>query len=273
MVQQPALNIATQAAYAAGEVMRRKLLTLDTVSVSEKSRHDYVSEVDRACERVIVSEIRRFYPDHAFWGEEEGRSGEGDHVWIIDPLDGTTNYLHGIPHFAISIALQINGRVEHGLVYDPSREELFTASRGKGAFLNQRRMRVSARKTLDDAILATAFPFRQRQLMPIYTRLFSAVYRQCEDIRRAGSAALDLAWTAAGRLDGYFELGLKPWDVAAGALLIREAGGVVTDFKGQEKVEDSDTLLAAPYKLMTPLRKIIEPQWKDRATLSTGKAN
>lgn len=264
MVQQPALNIATEAAYAAGEIMRRKLRTLDTVAVTEKSRHDYVSEVDRACEQVIVSEIKRFYPDHAFLGEESGLSGEGDRLWIIDPLDGTTNYLHGIPHFAVSIALQINGRTEHGLVYDPSREELFTASRGKGAFLNQRRLRVSQRKTLDDAVLATAFPFRQRHLMPVYTRLFSSVYRQCEDIRRGGSAALDLAWTAAGRLDGYFELGLKPWDVAAGALLIREAGGVVTDFAGKDKVEDSDTLLAAPYKLMTQLRKIIEPQWKKR---------
>ena len=158
-------------------------------------------------------------------------------LWIIDPLDGTSNFLHGIPHFAVSIALQIEGRVEHGLIYDPMREELFTATRGKGAFLNQRRLRVSQRKTLDTAILATAFPFRRPPLMPVYTRMFSAVYRQCEDIRRAGSAALDLAWTAAGRLDGYFELGLKAWDVAAGALLVREAGGVVTDFDGNERLK------------------------------------
>jgi len=265
-MQQPALNIATKAAYVAGELIRRGLRKVDSIPVTVKARHDYVSEVDRACEAAIVSEIRRFHPDHAFLGEEGGMQGESDTVWIIDPLDGTSNYLHGMPHFAVSIAQQVNGRVENALVFDPMREELFTASRGKGAFLNNTRIRVSERKTLDTAILATAFPFRRRQMMPTYTKMFSAVYRKVEDIRRSGSAALDLAWTACGRLDGYFEIGLSPWDVAAGALLVREAGGVVVDFDGGDAVEEADTLLAAPYKLVTHLRQLIEPAWKGRSS-------
>ena len=261
-MSEPILNIATQAAQKAGELMRRGLRSLDTVPVSKKARHDYVSEIDRACEDVIVREIRRYHPDHAILGEEGGAQGESEHRWVVDPLDGTSNYLHGLPHFAISIAYQHKGRTENALVYDPMREELFTATRGKGAFLNNTRIRVSDRRELSGAILATAFPFRQRQLMPVYTKMFSAVYRKVEDIRRAGAAALDFAWVAAGRLDGFFEIGLKPWDVAAGALLVREAGGVVIDFQGSDKVEESDSVLTAPFKLVTPLRGLIEPQWK-----------
>ncbi len=257
----PAINIATEAAHAAGEIMRRSLRRLDSVPVARKARHDYVSEVDRACEAAIVKEIRRFHPDHAVLGEEGGLQGDGDTVWIVDPLDGTSNYLHGIPHFAVSIAHQVRGRVEHGVIYDPLRDELFTASRGAGAFLNSQRIRVSDRKQLENAILATAFPFRERQAMPLYTKVFSSVYRKVEDIRRTGSAALDLAWTACGRLDGYFELGLQPWDVAAGALLVREAGGVVSDFAGNDRVEDGGSVLAAPFKLTTPLRQLITPHW------------
>jgi len=242
--------------------MRRGLRRLDSVPVARKARHDYVSEVDRACEAAIVKEIRRFHPDHAFLGEEGGAQGEGDTVWIIDPLDGTSNYLHGFPHFAVSIAQRVNGRVEHGVIYDPLRDELFTASRGKGAFLNSQRIRVSERKTLENAILATAFPFRERGAMPVYTKIFSSVFRKVEDIRRTGAAALDLAWTACGRLDGYFEIGVKPWDVAAGALLVREAGGVVTDLAGEDAVEDAGHVLAAPFKLTTPLRRLITPHWQ-----------
>lgn len=267
-MSEPVLNIATQAAQKAGEIMRRGLRNLDSVPVARKARHDYVSEIDRACEDVIVREIRRFHPDHAVLGEEGGAQGEDENRWIIDPLDGTSNYLHGLPHFAVSIAHQFRGRTEHALVYDPIREELFTATRGKGAFLNNTRIRVSERKELSTAILATAFPFRQRELMPVYTKLFSSVYRKVEDVRRAGAAVLDFAWVAAGRLDGFFEIGLKPWDVAAGALLVREAGGVAIDFLGDDKVEDSDTLLSAPYKLVTPLRQLIEPVW--RAHLASG---
>ncbi len=259
----PVVNIATEAAYKAGEIMRRRLVNLDRIPVARKARNDYVSEVDQACEAAIVREIQRFHPDDAFLGEEGGLQGSGDRVWVIDPLDGTTNFLHGLPHFAVSIALMEKGRTEHGVVYDPIREELFTASRGKGAYLNSKRIRVSERKDLETAILATAFPFKQRQKMPVYTKIFSAVYRRTEDIRRAGAAALDFAWTAAGRVDGFFEIGLSPWDVAAGALLVREAGGVVIDFEGNDQVENAGTVLAAPFKLVTPLRQLIEPVWKD----------
>ncbi len=257
----PAINIATEAAHAAGEIMRRRLRNLESVPVARKARHDYVSEVDQACEAAIVKEIHRFHPDHAILGEEGGQRGEGDVVWIVDPLDGTSNYLHGFPHFAVSIAQQVRGRVEHAVVYDPLRDELFTASRGKGAYLNAQRIRVSQRKDLEGAILATAFPFRERQSMPLYTKIFSSVFRKVEDIRRTGAAALDLAWTAAGRLDGYFEIGVKPWDVAAGALLVREAGGVVTDLGGDDDVEHAGSVLAAPFKLTTPLRRLITPHW------------
>ena len=258
----PVLNVAIEAAHAAGNVMRRQMQHVDAIPFERKARHDYVSEVDKACEAEIVREIRRYYPDHAFLCEEGGASGEAETVWVIDPLDGTSNYLHGIPHFAVSIAQQVNGRTEHAVVYDPMRDELFTASRGKGAFLNQKRIRASARKTLESAVVATAFPFRERRKLQAYARVFQAVFGQVEDFRRAGTASLDLAWVAAGRLDAYFEVGIKPWDVAAGALLVREAGGVVLDFAGNDAVEHAGTILAAPYKLMTPLRQIVEKNWK-----------
>ena len=255
------VNIAVGAAHAAGEIMRRHFQQVDAIPIIRKARHDYVSEVDRACEAEIVREIKRFFPDHAFLCEESGSSGAGSTVWVIDPLDGTSNYLHGLPHFAVSIAQQVNGRTEHGVIYDPMRDELFTASRGGGAFLNNKRLRVSARIELDGAILATAFPFRNREHLQAYGRIFQAVFEKVEDFRRCGTACLDLAWTAAGRIDGFFEIGLKPWDVAAGALIVREAGGVVMSFSGDDDVENSGTLIAAPYKLMTPLRKIIQARW------------
>jgi myo-inositol-1(or 4)-monophosphatase len=257
----PLLNVAVEAAHAAGNIIRRQLQRVDAIPVEHKARNELVSEVDRACEAAIVREIRRFYPDHAFLCEESGQSGSGESVWIVDPLDGTSNFLHGIPHFAVSIAYQLKGRVEHGVVYDPIRDELFTATRGSGAVLNQKRIRVSGRKVLDGAILATAFPFRERQLLPRYSRVFQAVLTRVEDFRRAGTASLDLAWTAAGRLDGYFEVGVKPWDVAAGALLVREAGGVVLDFDGNDAVEHAGSIIAAPYKVMTPLRQVIASKW------------
>jgi len=258
----PVVNIAIEAAHAAGEIMRRQLQHVDAIPVDRKARHDYVSDVDRACEAEIVREIKRFYPDHAFLCEEGGASGESDAVWVIDPLDGTSNYLHGLPHFAVSIAQQVKGRTEHAVVYDPIRDEMFSASRGSGAYVNNNRMRVSARIGLEGAILATAFPFRSRDKLQDYGRIFQAVFAKVEDFRRAGTASLDLAWVAAGRMDGYFEIGLKPWDVAAGALLVREAGGVVMDFEGSDAVEGAGTIIAAPYKIMTPLRQLIASKWK-----------
>jgi myo-inositol-1(or 4)-monophosphatase len=258
----PVLNVAIEAAHVAGELIRRHFRHVDAIPVTQKARHDYVSEVDKASESEIVRQIKRFYPDHAFVCEESGVSGESDFSWVIDPLDGTSNFLHGYPHFSVSIAHCIKGRTEHAVVYDPIRDELFSASRGSGAHLNSKRLRVSARNKLDTAILATAFPFRQRENLPAYARLFQGVYSKVEDIRRAGSACLDLAWTAAGRVDGFFEIGLKPWDVTAGALLVREASGVVVDFQGNGDVEHADTLVAAPYKLMTPLLRIIQSKWE-----------
>ena len=257
----PTINIAINAAHIAGDQMRQEFPNVASIPVTQKARHDYVTEIDRSSEAQIVREIKRYHPDHAFLGEEGGSEGESDYKWIIDPLDGTSNYLHGIPHFGISIALQIKGRTEHAVVYDPMRDEMFSASRGSGAHLNNTRIRVSARNSLNSAIVATAFPFRQRGMMSVYTGIFSDVFRKIEDIRRNGAASLDLAWVAAGRMDAYFEIGLKSWDVAAGALLVREAGGVVTDFDGNDAVEESHSILAAPYKLMTPLRKMIEPRW------------
>ena len=257
----PTIMLAINAAHIAGDLMRQEFPKVASIPVTQKARHDYVTEIDRSSEAQIVREIKRYHPDHAFLGEEGGSEGESDYKWIIDPLDGTSNYLHGIPHFGISIALQIKGRTEHAVVYDPMRDEMFSASRGSGAHLNNTRIRVSARNSLNSAIVATAFPFRQRGMMSVYTGIFSDVFRKIEDIRRNGAASLDLAWVAAGRMDAYFEIGLKSWDVAAGALLVREAGGVVTDFDGNDAVEESHSILAAPYKLMTPLRKMIEPRW------------
>ena len=260
------VNIAVGAAHAAGEIMRRHFLQVEGIPILRKARHDYVTEVDRMCEAEIVREIKRFFPNHAFLCEEGGASGEGNVVWIIDPLDGTSNYLHGYPHFAVSIAQQVNGRTEHGVIYDPMRDELFTASRGGGAFLNNKRLRVSSRIGLEGAIVATAFPFRSREHLKSYGRVFQAVFEKVEDFRRAGTACLDLAWVAAGRLDGYFEVGLKPWDLCAGALIVREAGGVVMSFDGEDDVENRNTLIAAPYKLMTQLRKIIHTRWSVSST-------
>lgn len=261
-MSQAVLNVAVSAAYAAGEMMRRRFGQVGSIPVARKARHDYVSEVDHACEAAIVREISRYYPDHAFLGEEGGQSGEGDVLWVIDPLDGTSNYLHGVPHFAVSIAQRVKGRTECGVVYDPMRDELFTAQRGRGAFLNQQRIRVSPRSDLETAVLATAFPFRQRAWMPAFAKLFQAIYEKTEDFRRLGTASLDLGYVACGRLDGYYEIGLKPWDVAAGTLLVREAGGVVLDFAGNDDVEDASTIVAAPYKIMTALQRIIAAKWK-----------
>ena len=260
-MSQAALNVAVSAAHAAGELMRRKFGQVSGVPVTRKARHDYVSEIDHACEAAIVREISHYYPDHAFLGEEGGKSGDSNIVWVIDPLDGTSNYLHGVPHFAVSIAQQVNGKTECGVVFDPMRDELFTAVRGRGAYLNQKRIRVSTRSELDTAVLATAFPFRRRDKMARFARVFQAVMEKTEDFRRLGTASLDLAYVACGRLDGYYEVGLSPWDIAAGTLIVREAGGVVLDFEGKDNVEEAGSVVAAPFKLMTPLQQIIAKRW------------
>ena len=255
----PFINIASEAARKAGGLMRKYRDRLDGIPVERKARHDYVSDVDRACEQIIREHILRLHRDHAVLGEESGQTGQSDHLWIIDPLDGTSNYLRGIPHFAVSIALKIKDRIEHGVVYDPMRDEMFTASRGEGAFLNDKRIRVSGRRDLGGAVLGTAFPFRTRRLMPAYQGMFEALFDKIEDIRRAGTASLDLAYVACGRLDGYWELGLQPWDSAAGGLMVKEAGGVIMDIAGGENWLNSGHIIAAPYKLITPMRAAIDP--------------
>src|SRR5690606_15890132 len=235
---QPMLNIALRAARSAGELIFRSIERLDAISVNEKDAKDYVSEVDLAAEQCIINALRKAYPNHGFMGEESGLtpgSGEGsDYLWVIDPLDGTTNFLRGVPHFAVSIACKYKGRLEHAVVLDPVRQEEFTASRGRGAALNGRRLRVSPRRSLEGALLGTGFPFRDSQLdhLDSYLGMFRSLVGQTAGIRRAGSASLDLAYVAAGRYDAFWEFGLSEWDMAAGALLIQEAGGLVSDFNG-----------------------------------------
>ena len=231
-MQKPAVTIMVKAARAAGNVLLRHMYRLDALNVVEKDRMDYASEVDGLAEAEIVKELKRAMPDCAILGEETGASGKGRQTFVIDPLDGTSNYLHGIPHWCVSIALVENGEPQHGVIFDPLRNELFTASKGSGAVLNDKRIRVSERKELSGAMLITGFPPRERERVGAHLDCVRELLREAEDIRRTGSAALDLAYVACGRADGYFEAGVKPWDIAAGVLLVREAGGRVTDFRG-----------------------------------------
>ncbi len=245
------VNIAVRAARAAGARLVRDFEKYDAIKADTKGRNDHVSETDHAAERVIIESIRKSYPEHAFLAEESGAQGEtsAEVTWIIDPLDGTTNFLHGLPHFAISIAAQIKGRVEHGVIYDPLRDELFTASRGGGAAVNGKRIRVGNTNRLEQALLATAFPFHNAISLDRYLGEFQNIYPRCADIRRNGSAALDLAYVAAGRFDGYWEYGVKIWDIAAGALLVQEAGGLLTDMNGGSDIGGANGIVCANPKL------------------------
>ena len=241
------LNIAVRAARRAGELIVRSLNRVDSSQVSAKGRNDFVSEVDRAAEREIMASIRRSYPQHAFLAEESGQSGEGETVWIVDPLDGTTNFLHGFPVFAVSIACQHKGRLEHAVVYDPMRQELFTASRGAGAHLDNRRIRVSRQRTLDGALVATGFPYRANtRFIDCYLSMLRTVMLSTAGIRRPGAAALDLAYVAAGRVDAFWEIGLNAWDTAAGTLLIQEAGGRIGTLVGGEYRQGGNVVAGTP---------------------------
>jgi myo-inositol-1(or 4)-monophosphatase len=244
----PTINIAMPAAREAGRIMLRNLHRLDQLNVTSKRPHDFVSDVDRMAEAEIIRGIRRVYPDHGILAEESGSSGgREEHQWIIDPLDGTTNYLHGFPQFAVSIAYRHGGRLESGVIYDPLREEMFVSSRGDGAYLNDRRIRVSACLALSGALVATGFPYRDPQQAATSLDCLRLMMSRCQDVRIAGSAALDLAYVAAGRLDGFWESGLSPWDMAAGALIIQEAGGLVGDFHGgHEYLFQGDVIAGAP---------------------------
>ena len=257
---QPLLNIAVRAARRAGELIVRSLNRLESLTVSSKGRNDFVTEVDRAAEQEIIGSIRRLYPQHAFLAEESGRSG-GEHetLWIIDPLDGTTNFLHGFPVFAVSIACQIRGRLEHAVVYDPMRGELFTASRGAGAHLDNHRMRVSKARALEGALIATGFPYRANtRYLDAYLAMLKAVTLQVAGVRRPGAAALDLAYVAAGRVDAFWELGLAPWDTAAGTLLIQEAGGRIGTLGGAEYRQEGHILAGSP-KVYAALVELLAP--------------
>jgi myo-inositol-1(or 4)-monophosphatase len=240
----PHVTIAARAARSAGNVILRYMNRIDGLNIVEKQQLDFVSEVDKLAEAEIIKELRRAYPDHAILAEESGATGKGPLTWVIDPLDGTHNYLRGIPHFSVSIALLEKGVPIHAVVFDPLRDELYTASKGDGAYLNDRRMRVSKRENLGGAMIATGFPFRQREHLGPQLDMTRAILGQAEDIRRSGSAALDLAYVAAGRYDGYFEIGLKPWDVAAGVLLVHEAGGRYCDFAGRDGIPASGNIIA-----------------------------
>ncbi len=260
---QPMLNIALRAARHAGDFIVRKINKLPELRVEVKAQNDYVSEVDREAEARIIEDLLKAYPGHGILAEESGAiEGDGEFRWIIDPLDGTTNYLHGLPHYAVSIACEHRGRLAHGVIYDPYRQELFAASRGDGATLNNRRIRVSNPKKLDATLLATGFPFRNPAQLDEFLRVFSAFFTSASDIRRAGSAALDLAYVAAGRLDGYWESGLQSWDLAAGALLVREAGGLVTDYNGNEHFLENGQVVAANPKLITEMLRSIQGNLK-----------
>ncbi|GIX33253.1 MAG: inositol monophosphatase [Lysobacterales bacterium] len=257
----PAVTIATRAARAAGELILRHLDRIHTLEIEHKGRHDYVSQVDRMAEELIVRELRHAWPDCAILGEEGGERGSSTarRVWIVDPLDGTSNFLRGIPHFAVSIALMEQGQLVDAVVFDPVRNELFTASRGSGALLNGRRLRVGQRVQLDGALLATGFPFREPEHLPAHLEMLRRVLEKAEDLRRTGSAALDLAWVACGRLDGYFEYGLAPWDMAAGSLLVREAGGRCADFANGDRYLFSGGVIAANVKLCGLLYETLRP--------------
>lgn len=262
---QPMLNMALRAARAAGDLIAQSAEKIDLVDVEAKGINDYVTKVDRAAERAIMDVLLKTYPDHGFVGEEGGkREGKGagaEWLWIIDPLDGTTNFIHGFPQYAVSIAVQHKGITEHAVVLDPVKREEFTASRGRGAAMNGRRLRVTSRKGLDGALIGTGFPFRPDQHAHIdsYLAMFKDVALQTAGIRRAGAASLDLAYVAAGRLDGFFESGLQSWDMAAGDLLIREAGGLVCDYAGGHNYLASGNVVAGNPKLLKALLTTLTP--------------
>lgn len=260
-MREPIINIAVEAARAAGNIIVRAMKRLDNVKIAEKQPNDFVTEVDQRVEQEIISIIKKAYPSHGILGEESGEIPGDDYQWIIDPLDGTRNFIHGFPHFAISIAVSYKNKLEHGVIYDPVRQELFTASRGKGAHLNERRIRVSQRKHLGECLLGTGFAYRHATHdHTIPSRILQGIIPVCGDIRRAGAATLDLAYVACGRLDGFWELGLHLWDIASGILLVKEAGGIVCDPYGGETYLKTGNVVAANPVIMRQFLKTVKPQ-------------
>ena len=246
----PMINVAIKAARAAGSIINRAALDIESVRISQKKVNDFVTEVDHAAEQAIIETLLTAYPGHGIWAEESGRefgAQDSEFVWIIDPLDGTTNFIHGLPVYCVSIALAVRGKVEQAVIYDPTRNDLFTATKGRGAFLNDRRLRVSKRTELKGCLISTGFPFRENDDFAQYLSMMGDVMQKTAGLRRPGSAALDLAYVAAGFTDGFFELGLQPWDVAAGSLLVTEAGGLIGNFTGESDfLEQEECLAGAP---------------------------
>ncbi len=254
----PMLNTAVKAARKAGSIITRASFDIDKLTIRTKRQNDFVSEVDHAAEDAIISVLREAYPDHGFLAEESGRhAAQSDHVWVIDPLDGTTNFLHGVPQYCVSIALLHKSVAQQAVVFDVNRNELFTATRGVGAYLNDRRIRVSRTDKVEDGLIGTGFPFKEVEHIDEYLRMFRNVTLGCAGVRRPGAAALDLAWVAAGRYDGFFEIGLSPWDMAAGALLVREAGGLVGDLQGEERYLENGRIVASNGKIFAALLNLL----------------
>lgn len=253
----PLLNIAIQAARQASKIILRFVDRVDSIEIHRKARYDFVTEVDRRSEQEIIQVIRKAYPDHAILGEESGYSEGNEWCWVIDPLDGTTNFIHGFPHFSISIAVKKQEQIEAGVIYDPLRNELFSAARGHGATVNERRLRVSSVTKLADSLLGTGFPHREMEHFRDFLKVFENIFPQCSGIRRAGSAALDLAYVAAGRLDGFWEEHLKEWDIAAGAIIVQEAGGMLGDFNDEKNYLRNGQIVAAAPKIYKSIQEII----------------
>ena len=255
----PMLGFAVKAARRAGDIINRAAENIEQLKIKHKTLNDLVSEVDHAAEVAIISSLQKVYPNHAFLAEESGRTGESDYEWIIDPLDGTTNFLHGFPVYGVSIALAYKKQLQVAVVYDPCRNDLYTAARGAGAYLNEKRIRVSKRDKLIDCLIGTGFPFKANSDINSYTDMFKTIALKTAGIRRPGAAALDLANVAAGRLDGFWEIGLSPWDMAAGALLIKEAGGLVGDLEGEDQFLDSGRIVAGNPKIFVQLLSALRP--------------
>lgn len=260
---QPLLNIAVNAARLAGDVIVRHIEQIDRIKVTAKNSNEYFTEVDVKAEQLIIKTILKAYPEHGIIAEESGtHNPDAESVWIIDPLDGTTNFLHGFPFYSISIAHRVKNRIEHAVVYDPLRHECFSASRGRGAQLNDRRIRVSKQTQLNAALLGTGFPARNLTLAQRYLPTFEAMVGKCAGMRRTGSAALDLAYVACGRLDGFWEFGLRPWDIAAASLIIREAGGLISDLQGGEDYLNQGDVVAGTPKVFKALLQTLMPIMK-----------
>lgn len=254
----PTLNIAVRAAREAGKIINRYSNHLESLTVASKSRNDFVSEVDRMAEAEIVKQLHKAFPDHGILAEESGELCKGEYQWIIDPLDGTTNFLTGFPHYAVSIALKHGEKILQAVIYDPAKDDLFTATLGGGTRLNDRRLRVSSRKSMEGALLTTGIPYKQDQDLGLFIDTMKILMPDTAGIRRPGSAALDLAYVAAGRFDGFWEFGLKPWDIAAGILMVQEAGGLVGDLYGGSNHLTSGDILAGSPKIYTAMQQRLE---------------